>query len=188
MKSKAALAQAPFSVALHSLDFLHVPLLGAGCLVWLAMAWVCNTVSGVPLCTLHRGVLARCTCSMVVRKWACSKQFIQILREKKVWQCSAVLLLQEALRSAVHRSDQLPELLGGWVTWNGPAEEQGKSQLSSVWQRTGPASRKKPERTILHLTTSCAQKNTRECFACNTSNCLHVFKTLHFTHLAYFLF
>lgn len=57
MKSKAALAQAAFSVALRSLDFLHIPLLGRGCLVWPAMAWICNTQSGVPLGTLYRVVL-----------------------------------------------------------------------------------------------------------------------------------
>lgn len=83
MKSKAALAQAAFSAALRSLDFLRIPLLGAGCLVWPALAWICNTLSGVPL-HVAQGCLARSTCSMVVWKWACSKQLIQIHREKGV--------------------------------------------------------------------------------------------------------
>lgn len=84
MKSKAALAQAALSTALHSLDFLHIPWLGAGCLVWLVVGWICNTQSGVSLCALHRVVFSWVHfCSMAVWKWVCSKQLIEIHRQMR---------------------------------------------------------------------------------------------------------
>lgn len=150
MKSKAALAQAALSTALHSLDFLHIPWLGAGCLVWLVVGWICNTQSGVPLCAVHRVVFSWVHfCSMAVWKWVCSKQLIEIHRQMRVWCCMECpdpkqwKVVGAAQCCCCKRP--LGQLCTDQVTcqscweagspYKGPAEEQGESQWHSLWQR-----------------------------------------------------
>lgn len=180
MKSKAALAQAALSAALPSLDFPHIPLLGAGCLVWPAMAWICNTQSGAA--SVH--VAQRWLQLGVLAPWYLgnglvgSKGFKSLgkIRWDAAVRAQALRggAVQEALGSAVHESD-VPKLHLKMCL----AEEQGK-ESAAQFVAEGLVLLLAGKRTLKNSIASdnfvCATKHL-ECSACNTSNCFHVFKT-----------